>query len=342
MRYVAYLMLAVVLVSFGAYIWKVRHSGLLAADFLPHSVDDDHSELASQPTITTSSVVLEVGGEKIEKDDIDWEYQLLVEGVFDKQSMTAIPDLGNRYHGELLSLKKSILSSLVERKVLFNFIRSDRDFDSTDPARFTDCLKAWQNSIASGHKGFQSKEDRFRLKSRLCEKSILDQYLKERVFSKIVIKENEINEYYRNHLSEFRVPDRVVIHQVVLADEALAQRISHQINPTNFEQIAKANSITPEASVGGKLGPFAKGTMPSFFDVAFHMKKGEISQVLKSPYGFHILMLTEKKPASQASLDVARPSIQKLLIKKREVEEYQKLIEQALAAVHVSTPAPLW
>lgn len=339
MRYLIFFASVMILMSFGAYIWKVRQSGLLAAEFLPTNRFTNESRENSGSVIASSSALIEIAGDKIQKEDIDWEYELLIDGVFDQQSMTAIPDLGDQYRTELQTLRKNLLSSLVERKVLFAFIRSDRDFDAMDPGRFTDCLTTWQNLIADGHRLLQNRENRSRLKARLCEKAVIDQYLREKVFSKIAVSESEVGEYYRNHLNEFKRPERVSIQQIVLPNEQLAQKLSYQLNASNFEELARSNSIAPEASQGGKLGPFAKGTMPSFFDVAFHMKKGQLSPVLKSPYGFHIIMLNEKMPAYQVSLGEAYGTIHKLLVNKRKSEEYEELVEQALAAIHVSAPA---
>jgi hypothetical protein len=342
MRYALYALLSTALFALGAYAWKAKHNGLLAVDGPVSSKSDDAAPATPDHLQGPPAVVVEVGGEKIHKDDIDWEYELLMDGVFDKETMTPIPDLGARYHEELQSLRKTLVSNVVERKVLYAFVKQDKDFDATDPARFSACLSEWQAAVDAGSRMFQSRESKARLKNRLCERAILQQYVKERVFSKIDVSDAEIVEYYKNHASEYRIPDRVVLRQVLLPDEAAAKRVRNQVNPGNFEAVARAHSIAPEAAQGGRLGPFAKGGMPSVFDVAFHMKKAEISPILKSPYGYHVIMLVEKLPGTQASLDAVRDTIARLLRNKREAEEYQKLVERALAAVNVSTPAPLW
>jgi peptidyl-prolyl cis-trans isomerase C len=342
MRYALYALLSTGLFALGAYVWKAKHNGLLAVDGPVSSRSDDAASTSSDHLQGPPAVVVEIGGEKINKDDIDWEYELLMEGVFDKETMTPIPDLGARYHEEMQSLRKTIIANVVERKVLYAFAKLDKDFDATDPARFSACLSEWREALDAGSRMFHSRENKARLKSRLCERAILQQYVKERVFSRVDVSDAEIVEYYKNHASEYRMPERVVLRQVLLPDEPTAKRVRNQVNQGNFEVVARAQSIAPEAAQGGRLGPFAKGGMPSVFDVAFHMKRGEISPILKSPYGYHVIMLVERLPGTQASLDAVRHSIRSLLRKKREAEEYQKLVERALAAVNVSTPAPLW
>lgn len=342
MRYAIYFALSALLFALGVYVWKAQHSGILASssanDALAH-----RSELSNPDHIPAqTSVVVEVAGEKLHKDEVDWEYNLLIEGVFEKDTMTPIPDLGVRYHDELQSLRKALIASLVERKLLVAYIKTDKNFDAMDPGRFSACLNAWQEVVNSGGKLISTRENKLRLKARLCERSILEQYLKERIFSQVTVRDEEVVEYYKNHASEYRIPERVVIRQVLLPDEPAAKRVRNQINQHNFDDLAKAHSIAPEAVHGGRLGPFAKGGMPNVFDVAFHMKKGEISPILKSPYGYHVILLVDKFPSTQASLDEVRSEIQTLLRRKQEQEEYKKLVERALATVHVSTPAPLW
>lgn len=61
-----------------------------------------------------------------------------------------------------------------------------------------------------------------------------------------------------------------------------------------FEEVAKKFSISPEGKNGGKLGPFFPGQMPVEFDVCFTMKEGEISPVIKSPYGYHIFKVIKR------------------------------------------------
>ena len=338
MRYVIYLGLSGVLFGFGTYVWRAQHSGLIAASSL--TSNEPASEVVT--TAYQVPVLVEVAGEKIQKGEIDWEYNLMLEGVFEAESMTPIPDLGSRYHDELQTLRKSLTASLVERKMLYSFVKNDKEFDLNDPARFTTCLNAWREAIHSESKIFSSRENKIRLKTRLCEQSVLKQYLKERVFSKIHVTDNEILEYYKNHASEYRIPERVLILQVLLADEPAARKVRNQITQNNFAELAMVHSIAPESETGGLLGPFSKGTMPNVFDVAFHMRRSEISPILKSPYGYHVIMLIERTPGTQASLDKVRDLIRGLLRHKREQDEYLRLVERALATVDVSTPAPLW
>src|SRR5690606_5900003 len=139
-----------------------------------------------------------------------------------------------------------------------------------------------------------------------------------------------------------RRPEQVKIRQIVTADEATAKRVSYTTTVNNFSDMAKAHSIAPEGASGGHLGPFSKQTMPAFFEAAFAMKRGQISTVLKSNYGYHIMILDEKIPEHNLSLDEARPLVTEKLMKGRREAAYQAWVEKALVAISIKAPSALW
>jgi peptidyl-prolyl cis-trans isomerase C len=329
-----YALLCLLCFAGGAYVWKVKNTGLV----LPAKEEASPKQAVE---LTPNSVVVQVGNARITQDDIDWEYNLLTEGVFDKDSLTPIPDLGSHYHEELAPLRKALVGAVVERKLLFQFIQQDRDFAFDDSRRYSSCLAEWQQSVQSGA-AFAQGKGKERLKARLCERSILNQYLKERLFTAIKVEDSEVVEYYKNHEADYKQPERAEIRQILLGDETEARKWRAQVNPHNFAEIARNHSLGPEAEKGGRLGPFAKGAMPAVFEVAFRMKKGEISDVMKSNYGYHIIMLLEKYPKSELSLEEARSKVVAAIRKKKEEDEYGRWVERALAAINVSSPQTAW
>jgi peptidyl-prolyl cis-trans isomerase C len=331
---VIYIFVAALLFAAGAYIWKINNTGYKQA------VSGEQVQYA--PVLNESSTIVEVAGTPITTEDLEWEYKLHTAGVTDRTTLTPIPDLGERFEKELQPLRKALVSSIIERKLLFTFIRQDKTFDLDDPGRYTECLKQWQEEISRKNALFNSKLNKERLKTRLCERSVLEQYVNQKLFSNLQVGEAEIVEYYKNNFNQFKKPERVVIQQIVLPNEQEAKRARGRVTRSNFGELAKELSITPEAEQGGKLGPFGKGDMPEFFDVAFKLKIGQISDILKSNYGFHLIMVLSRIPASDQSLAAATPAIIEILKKRKKDEEYQKWVESALAQVSVTTPKPLW
>lgn len=329
-----YLIVSVLFFAFGAYVWKVRGRNT------PMTASPPSQDIPASSKF--GSVIVEVGKDKILREDIEWEYSLLTHGIVDNTNLTPIPNLGSKFHEELGPLKRSILENIIERKLLFAMVKRDDGFDSTNPARFTSCLSDWQKSLAGLPKEVADSGARDRLKSRLCERSLVEQYLAERVYSEVSVPEKEMSEYFKDHPEEFKVPEKVRIRQTVVADESTAKRVLNQTTVQNFSDMARQYSITPEGRHGGKLGPFGKQGMPSFFEVAFEMRKGQLSPVLKSNYGYHIMIVDEKIPEHGMSFDEAAKVIEeKLLVGKKEVA-YRAWVDRALVAVSIKAPSALW
>lgn len=325
-----YLYLSMVLMFFGigVYVWKIQNTGINIPDSEVYDVIDRNNNLVY------------IEDEAITHEDIEWEFELLTLGVFEDEDITSIPEVGDKEEA-LKNLRERLIANLIERKLLFAFIRQDGDFSISDPARYTECVGKWQETIEQKSKFFSELSSKRRLKNRLCERSIILQYLKEKIFSRIKVDHGSIAHFYSKNIRRFKFPKRVVIRQIVLASEREAKKIRHKVRHHNFEKYAKEVSITPEAKDGGLIGPFAKGDMPRIFDVAFTMRRGEIKGILKSTYGFHIIKLEKKLPKSKLSLVQATPVIEKELRKQLEEKEYQKWVELALSAISIKSPKSL-
>ena len=141
------------------------------------------SQLERNRSTKFGSVIVEVGKEKILRDDVEWEYQLLTHGITDTTNLTPIPNLGSKIHTELGPLRRSILENLIERKLLYAMVRRDEGFDGTNAARYSTCLTEWQKTSSTLPTEVSGGRARERLKSRLCERSIVEQYLNEIVFN---------------------------------------------------------------------------------------------------------------------------------------------------------------
>ena len=317
----------------GGYFWKISKTERTIADA---------TNRPTAPDLVDTGILVKVEDLRVTADDLRFEYDLLTARIWNSEELTPIPDLGDQYETELASLKGKILDSLVERKVLYRFVQHDKRFDLDNPSRYVGCLNQWMTTIESQHELFASPDNQQRLKERLCELSVLHQYLSENVYASIAVSEDEVVEYFRSHASEFKQDEMVKIRQVVLPDDHTARKIRARLTRANFTRLAKQHSITPEASLGGQIGPFTKGQMPPFFDVVFLMKPGQISDVLKSTYGFHIVTLDKKYAKKELSLEEARSQISEIIKKKKQEREYQRWVDLALHSVQVTTPRAVW
>jgi peptidyl-prolyl cis-trans isomerase D len=106
--------------------------------------------------------------------------------------------------------------------------------------------------------------------------------------------------------------------------------------PASFAEVAKANSQDPGSAVkGGDLDFFARGAMVKpFEDTAFAMKKGDISALVESDFGFHIIQLTDIKAAKQRSFEESKAELMEDAKKQQAQKKYAELAETFTNAVY--------
>jgi peptidyl-prolyl cis-trans isomerase C len=162
-------------------------------------------------------------------------------------------------------------------------------------------------------------------KSRLEEKLLAEKMIRHALYYQGEVDEKEVSQYYEGHLSSFQIPEKVRARQIVVATEEEAIQILNQLKRgDNFEKLAMKKSLGPEKVEGGDLGYFSKGERPSEFDRVFTLEIGAISEVIKSPYGFHIFKLDEKIEPRQIPFEEAKSGVLQKLRQKKGEEEYQR------------------
>src|SRR5216117_632025 len=144
---------------------------------------------------------------------------------------------------------------------------------------------------------------------------------------------DEIKAYYESNISKYGEPEQRRASHILIAlksgaddaEKANARERAAQIlsqlrkSPGSFAELAKKNSGDPgSASQGGDLGFFSRGMMVRpFEDAAFRLKPNQISDLVESDFGFHIIKITAIKAGKMKSLEAAQPEIERELKKQR-------------------------
>jgi len=138
------------------------------------------------------------------------------------------------------------------------------------------------------------------------------------------VPDSALRAYFEEHKAEYSTPARVQIRQIVVAEKPKAEQLRSDLEKgADFAELARTNSIGPEASDGGMLPPFAKGELPEAFDRAFDLEVGRVSPVVESPYGFHLFLVVAKLPAHEASFDEVHDKIE-LVLSERQLSDLRR------------------
>jgi peptidyl-prolyl cis-trans isomerase C len=170
-----------------------------------------------------------------------------------------------------------------------------------------------------------------RIKARIeaLEKELLADHL---IFielrERIGVTEDEIERYFEEHRDEY-VHEYRVSHILVNTREE-AENALKLLDGRSFAWVANRHSVDPVARRGGDLGYLTKGNMiPEFENVIFEMKPGEVSGIVKSEFGYHIIKLVGMREAQvKVELDDVREKIVGELVMGKRAEAYEELMKR--------------
>lgn len=148
-------------------------------------------------------------------------------------------------------------------------------------------------------------DDEFIAVMENMKRSMLQQYSLRKMFNSIVVTDEELKEYYEKHKSMFKTEEMIKASHVLVETEEQANEILEDITDgLSFEEAAEKYSSCPSKQNGGDLGQFGRGQMvKEFEDAAFAMQVGEISEPVKTQFGYHIIKLTEHIPARNSEFE---------------------------------------
>ncbi len=226
-----------------------------------------------------------------------------------------------------LEIKAEFLNRLIERKMMLR---------EAQRKRIVIKLPAINKRIAAlrteyGY-GKEMKEvlatqgvDFEKWKADVWADMMIERLLAREVNRHISVSSSEVKRYYQANIQEFERPEQVRGRQIVVDTKEEAKTVLALLQAgADFATLAKEKSTAPEAENGGDLGYFAMGDMPAEFNVVFGLPEDGISGIVKSPYGFHLFKLEEKKNAGKISLKKVSKQIRAKLRRKKEDTRYKK------------------
>ena len=165
------------------------------------------------------------------------------------------------------------------------------------------------------------------------------------------VSDEAVHEFYAGNPDKFIRPEAIGARHILLkvnpqadaAERALARRQIGEIlaqarKGTDFAALAGKHSQDATAASGGNLGYFPRGRMVKpFEDAAFALKPGEISDVVETPFGYHIIKVDSREPSGQVPETAARDQVRDYLLAEKRQQVVKDTIERlrANAAIEI-------
>jgi peptidyl-prolyl cis-trans isomerase C len=276
-----------------------------------------------------------VNGKSISK--IQFEREL---AVFQKQAAQKGQQLND---ADLTTVKNRILENLIETEILYQQSQKEgikvddqaiNEQIETIKKRFPD--EAAYNKALEGM-NVSEKEIRGQIQRGLAINQLLDTNIRK----KITVTEEESNKFYNDNPNFFKQPEQVKASHILIkvapdAEESKKIQARKKIETIqkkvrqgeDFGLLAKANSEGPTAQREGDLGYFSQGQMVKpFGDAAFALKVGEVSEIVETQFGYHLIKVTDKKPARTIPYKEVQQKLEQHLKIEKERTEIQGYIE---------------
>jgi len=161
----------------------------------------------------------------------------------------------------------------------------------------------------------------------LKKRIVVEAFLKKKVEEQSNITDADLQKFYDQNKEKFKSGDEIRASHILVKDEKAAQEVLAKLKAGgSFEELAKKFSMDSAAAKGGDLGWFGKATMlPEFEKVAFSLKEGETSGIVKTKFGYHIIKVTGKRPAGQREFADVKEQIKAALLPTKQQEVFAKL-----------------
>jgi peptidyl-prolyl cis-trans isomerase D len=224
------------------------------------------------------------------------------------------------------------------------------DYAAANPETLADKINPDENEIKSY---YEQNKTKFQIpEKRIVRYGLLDL---NQLRQSATVSDDELKVIYQQNIQQYEVPDRVHVEHILLttvgktdAEVAEVKKQAESIlaqarKGANFEELAKKYSDDPGSKPkGGDLGWLVHGqTVPEFDKAAFNTPKGEISDLIKTQYGFHIIKVLDKENAHTKPFDEVKDSIRTPYLLQKADQESNSVADQMSSQIRQSNKTTL-
>lgn len=178
----------------------------------------------------------------------------------------------------------------------------------------------------------------------------IDKYIQNNILNQIKVSDSDAEKFYNEKQDYFKTPESVTASHILIKPEgdtaeakatakAKAEDILKKLQekPESFEALAEADSACPSGKEAkGSLGKVSRGqTVPEFEKVAFALEPGKLSEVVETPFGFHIIKVTDKTVAGTVPFEKVKDYIKEQLTGEKVQETLKAAIDKEKAKLNV-------
>ena len=293
----------------------------------------------AQTTVSALKVAV-VNGNVISRTDLDFETNQYKQQL--EQRGQAVSE------AQLQEVQKQALEGLINQELLFQ--ESQVKGIQVSEKAIDDRLGAIKQRFGSQAEfetaltSLNLKESE--LKTKIKRGLAIEELIQTQIDDKVVISDQENEAFYKDHPEFFKQSEQVKASHILIkvekdasdSDKAQAKAKIDAVQKKlkdggDFAELAKEYSEGPSNEKGGDLGYFEHGQMvKEFEDAAFGLKPGEVSGVVETQFGYHLIKVTDKKPESTVAYDEVKDRITEYLKREKTQKDLQLYIEKLRGA----------
>ncbi len=276
-----------------------------------------------------------------------------------EQAMAPLYDQYHALYGaaevstKLEEAKPRIITMLVEERLMLQEAKTPRTFEVAKgkyatPVPITVSAEELADAIAEAKNRFPSEGEFLEvlkshhmtlkdLEARYRDQITVQKLIGREVHSRVVVSPSEITAYYQAHMEEYRGSEaarlsNILVRVVTPSDDAQAKAKAQQLwqqlkGGADFAELARQNSQGPNAEGGGTLGWVERGRLMTEIDrVVFTLQPGELSPVIKSALGYHILRVEDRHPPRTKPIFEVQGTIREKLYQEKYRQRYAEWI----------------
>lgn len=185
--------------------------------------------------------------------------------------------------------------------------------------------------LCEARRNFYEADAKFKQDLARVKDEMLTDFAVEKTLAAVKVTDDDVKKFYDEHKAEFVSGETVEASHILVDSEDKAKEILADIKAekVSFEDAAKQHSSCPSSQRGGALGEFTHGQMvPEFDQAAFAMNVGEVSEPVKTQFGYHLIKVTGKKEAGEIPFEQIKGQLSQQVLADKQRAAYQTRVNQ--------------